>query len=164
MNKVKYFLILFCIISLIVACNTTRSNQQPATNSSYNKSTFDTGKWVFDASQALPQNGSIRYLDNTYNVIFNKGKLQVSLPYFGTADAGADVLSGKSPLDFTTTDFTMISQQNRSESWNVNIKLNDAKQVQSMNFTFFQDGSARLNVILTYRSPIRFNGNFSTSK
>ncbi len=67
-------------------------------------------------------------------------------------------MSTQSPLDFQSTNFTINKKENDKGRWDVVIKPNDYREVQSLTFTFFNNGSAQLNVQLTNRTPISFNG------
>jgi hypothetical protein len=67
-------------------------------------------------------------------------------------------LEARSPLDFTTTDFTIRKDHNDKGRWNITISPKDYREVQSFDFIFFNNGSAQLNVQLTNRSSISFNG------
>jgi hypothetical protein len=157
------FTVCICVIILTMAgCSNTK---QAATSSSTTDISqgIDSGLWVFTAEYVLPQGGRSRTTNGVYNVTSNAGKLQVALPYFGTAYAGIAYGSG-SPLDFTSTDFTRNTRKIKEGKWQVDIKPNDYREVQSMTFTFFDNGSADLNIILTNRSSIGFRGSIAAKK
>ncbi len=113
--------------------------------------------WIFTADRALPQHGRSRNLTGQYEVRCSKDTLVAYLPYFGRAYSGP-VLEARSPLDFTTTDFTIRKDHNDKGRWNITISPKDYREVQSFDFIFFNNGSAQLNVQLTNRSSISFNG------
>ncbi|MBL0307936.1 MAG: DUF4251 domain-containing protein [Chitinophagaceae bacterium] len=67
-------------------------------------------------------------------------------------------MSGRSPLDFTTTDFSFEKEQDKKGAWVITIKPKDYSEVQIFIFTLQGNGSAELNVQLTNRSPVSFRG------
>ena len=113
--------------------------------------------WIFIADRALPQRGRSRNLTGQYEVRFSKDTIIAFLPYFGRAYSGP-VLETRSPLDFKSTDFTVSKAQNDKGRWNITIRPKDYREVQSFDFMLFNNGSAQLNVQLTSRSSISFNG------
>lgn len=141
----------------------TYCSPTPQTQSSANvqdiKAAIDSNRWVFTPQQATPQYGRIRNnLTSDFSLTCKGSTLLVYLPYYGRATAGADVLSGKGPLDFTSTDLDISKQQTQPGQWNITIKPRDNTEVQQMIATFFSNGSASLDVILTNRSGIRYSG------
>ncbi len=114
--------------------------------------------WKFTALFVNPQYGRSRNVNGSYLVKFNREKMEVYLPYFGRAYGGADVMSGRSPLDFTTTDFSFEKEQDRKGAWVITIKPKDYSEVQIFLFTLEGNGRAELNIQLTNRSPISFRG------
>jgi len=143
---------------LTYGCETT--NQTTATTTTENTGNISQGSdWVFTANTAIPQKGSTRQLSIGFNVTFSQKKLVVYLPYFGQAYTGADLFSGKGPLDFTSADFTIERTAAKKGGWNISIKPKDYREVQSMDFTFYDNGTAYLSVSMQNRSSINFNGN-----
>ena len=114
--------------------------------------------WKFTALFMNPQYGRSRNVNGSYLVKFDRKRMEVYLPYFGRAYGGADVLSGRSPLDFTTTDFSFEKEQDKKGAWVITIKPKDYSEVQIFLFTLQGNGSAELNVQLTNRSPVSFRG------
>ena len=151
-------LTLLLVALLTYGCNTT--NHITSTTTTENISNMpDSSEWTFTANIALPQSGRTRQITGGYDVRFSRSKLIVYLPYFGKAYSGADLFSGKSPLDFTSVDFTIERTAARKGGWNISIKPKDYKEVQSLDFTFYDNGTAYLSVSMQNRSPISFNGN-----
>lgn len=122
-------------------------------------------RWIFIASQAMPQRGRAQMLTSRYTVLCNSDTIISSLPYFGRAYT-AIIGETTSPLDFRSTDFSLNKADNgkRKVKWTVTIKPNDYREVQSYTFTLYLNGSAQLNVQLTNRSPISFNGTVMPTK
>lgn len=118
----------------------------------------DSSNWEFTAVQAMPQYGTPQYISANYTVTCTGKKLIVYLPYYGRATAGIDIYSGKGPLDFKSADFTIKKLKAKPGRWSISIRPNDYREVQSMDLTFYDDGTANLNVSLSNRSPISFTG------
>jgi len=114
-------------------------------------------KWVFTADHAMPAYGSSRNLNSEYNVICrSKDTLIVALPYYGRLNSASGAFSGN-PLDFKSNKFTLTKEDKKAGEGLVIIKP-DNSEVQSMNFTFFDNGTAQVNIIMTNRSGINFSG------
>ena len=88
--------------------------------------------------------------------------LIVSLPYYGRLNSPAGARDGN-PLDFKSTNFTLTKQEMKPGEWLVTVNRPD-KEVQFMTFTFFDNGSAQLNIVMTNRSGIGFSGNVIPAK
>ena len=67
-------------------------------------------------------------------------------------------MSGRSPLGFTTTDFSFEKEHDKKGAWVITIKPKDYSEVQIFLFTLEDNGRAELNIQLTNRSPISFRG------
>lgn len=119
---------------------------------------IDTSHWVFTANQMIPEYGKSSQQDAGYTVNYDTKRLIVSLPYAGKAYGTADMLSGKGPLDFISLDFTVDKQSKRTGEWRISIEPKDHPEVRSMNFIFYNNGSANLDIILTNKSGVSFRG------
>jgi len=153
------------LLIVIVATGCSASKQAAASN--YSKEAISTAinnnEWTFTANFAMPQSGRSRSVNGPYTVTFSGNKFVVYLPYFGrtyTAQLG----SSQGPLDFQTSDFDLAKEQKKEGQWSLLLKPKDYKEVQSMNFTLYDNGSANLDVTLTNRSPISFSGNVAPKK
>ena len=124
----------------------------------------DTANWIFSPTTVLPQFGTSRPVTGSYSVTYFKNKVSVYLPYFGKAYAGADIYSGNSPLDFTSVNYTMEKQPAKKGGWTIILVPKDYSEVESMRFTFYDNGNATLDVTMRSRSPISFYGNVETGK
>lgn len=114
-------------------------------------------RWIFIANQAMPQSGRSRILNTRYTVLCKKDSVISDLPYFGRAYT-APIGETTSPLNFTSTDFTLTKSEGSKGRWNITIKPNDHRDVQSYTFTLFTNGAAQMNVQMNSRSSISFNG------
>jgi hypothetical protein len=119
-------------------------------------------RWDFTAEYAQPLSGQRRYLTGSYYVYCRKDTLIVALPYYGRVTSGAGA-SNQDPLDFKSTDFKLTKEKRKKGGWLVTIKPSNS-EVQSMNFTFFDNGTAQANFTMTNRSAIDFSGKIAPAK
>jgi hypothetical protein len=155
--------LLILMLAATSACNS--SNRVSATEKANNISrAIDSSSWTFTAIDVMPQYGTSRHADGNYSVNYNNNKLVVYLPYFGRAYSGANVFATNGPLDFTSNNFTITKRQNKKGHWSIVIKPKDYNEVQSMNFMFYNNGSANLSVTMSNRTPISFTGTVSGFK
>lgn len=161
-------LLLSTIISLCIyglpACTSTKHPVEVVGASEQEvKQAIADERWIFIANQAMPQNGRSRILTTRYTIVCKKDTLISALPYFGRAYT-APIGETASPLDFTSANFTLAKNEDKKGRWNITIKPNDNREVQSYNFTLFTNGSAQLNVQMTNRSAISFSGTVAPIK
>ena len=123
---------------------------------------INNGRWTFSANTASPSYGSFRNLTGGYFVKCQKDTLIAAFPYYGRLNSAAGARDGN-PLDFKSTNFTLTKHDKKPGEWVVTINRPD-QEVQSMTFTFFDNGSAQLNVVMTNRSSISFSGNVTPAK
>ena len=113
-------------------------------------------RWDFSADHAQPSYGRSRNIMGSYFVQCRKDSLYVSLPYYGKLNSTAGATNGN-PLDFKSTNSKIEKKEKKKGKWIVDIKPENS-EVQSMSFTFFDNGSAQVNFIMTNRSGINFSG------
>ena len=119
-------------------------------------------KWDFTADYAQPISGQRRNITGSYYVQCRKDTLIVALPYYGRLNSAAGA-SNQDPLDFKSTDFKLTKEKRKKGGWLVTIKSPNS-EVQSISFTFFDNGTARVNFIMTNRSGIDFSGKVTPAK
>ena len=119
-------------------------------------------RWDFSADYAMPTYGCSRNITGSYYVKCRKDTLIVALPYFGKVNSPIGINSGN-PLDFQTTDFKLTKEDKKGGGWLVTIKPSNS-EVQSVSFTFFDNGSAQANFIMTNRSGINFSGKLAPAR
>ena len=119
-------------------------------------------RWDFTAEYAQPLSGQRRYINGSYYVHCRKDTLIVALPYYGRLNSAAGA-SNQDPLDFKSTDFKITKEKRKKGGWLVTIKPSNS-EVQSMNFTFFDNGTAQANFTMTNRSAIDFSGKIAPTK
>ncbi|HEX6846103.1 MAG TPA: DUF4251 domain-containing protein [Chitinophagaceae bacterium] len=119
-------------------------------------------RWDFTADHAQPSYGRSRTIMGSYFVQCRKDTLIVSLPYYGKLNSAAGA-TNDNPLDFKSTNSKIEKQEKKKGKWLVTVKPENS-EVQSMSFTFFDNGSAQVNFIMTNRSGINFSGKVSPPK
>ena len=119
-------------------------------------------RWDFTADYAYPSYGKSRNIIGVYFVQCRKDTLIVALPYYGKLNSSAGA-TNENPLDFKSTDFKLTKEVRKKGGWVVMIKKPNS-EVQSMSFTFFDNGSAQANLTMTNRSAINFSGKVAPAK
>ena len=119
-------------------------------------------RWDFTADYAYPTSGRSRNITGVYFVHCRKDTLIVALPYYGKLNSAAGA-SNENPLDFKSTSFKLTKEVRKKGGWLVTIN-NPNPEVQSMSFTFFDNGSARVYLTMTNRSGIEFSGKLAPAK
>jgi hypothetical protein len=148
---------IFLLITWITACNTSKYAVIPLTENDISKA-ITNSKWEFAINQVIPQYGRSLQATGDYTIDFNDNKLNVYLPYYGSAYGGANTFSGASPLDFTSNDFTTDKKQGTQGETLIRFKLNDNSEVDLINFTIFSNGKTSVNIEMINRTSISFNG------
>ncbi|HET9744756.1 MAG TPA: DUF4251 domain-containing protein [Chitinophagaceae bacterium] len=159
MNRIinnKIFILPACFATVVIlgACSSGREITTATPQEIIQAVTND--QWKFIATYVTPAYGSSRSLTSEYSVTTNNKKLVVALPYYGKLNSPAGALSGN-PLDFASTSFNISKEPRSNGGWWVNIK-NPDPEVQSMSFTFFDNGSAQLSITMTNRTGISYTG------
>ena len=146
---------------LFITCSSEKQIDSSFTQDEITRA-INNSRWTFSANSASPSYGSYRNLTGGYFVKCQNDTLIVALPYYGKLNSAAGALEGN-PLDFKSTNFTLSKQDKKPGEWMVTINRPD-QEVQSMTFTFFDNGSAQLNVTMTNRTSISFSGNVTPAK
>ena len=119
-------------------------------------------RWDFTADYAYPSYGKSRNIIGVYYMQCRKDTLIVALPYYGKLNSTAGA-SNENPLDFKSTNFTLTKETRKKGGWIVTIKKPNS-EVQSMSLTFFDNGNAQANFIMTNRTGIDFSGKVAPAK
>lgn len=119
-------------------------------------------RWDFTADFAQPSYGRSRSITGSYFVQCRKDTLIVALPYYGKLNSPAGA-TNENPLDFKSTNFKLTKEKRKKGGWFVTVKSPNP-EVQSVTFTFFDNGSAQANFIMTNRSGINFSGKVAAAK
>lgn len=147
----------FIFSTLLISCGASRQATIPITAQTINQA-VDSNLWQFTPTQAMPQYGQSRQVNGNYSVMVNGGRLTVYLPYYGQAYGGADVISGRGPLDFSAVDFSIDKKETTPKQWILTVKPVNNPEVQTMNFILYSNGTARLDISMRNRSAISYNG------
>lgn len=115
-------------------------------------------QWVFTADRSDPNIGRNAGLGTGYEVRCSGDSLVSVLPYAGTMQGPARFPETTGPLDFTSTDFKVSKVEKGNGKWLVTVRVRDHYDVNALNFTFFENGKASLDVLPTNRTPIVFYG------
>lgn len=121
---------------------------------------INNGQWRFVATYSIPLIGRSRQVNGYYAVTANAEKLTVGLPYFGRVTAATSTLPSQNVMDFTSSNYK-VSREQQGDKWLLSIVPEDYPEVVRMNFAFFSNGSATLDVTLRSRSSISYRGDVS---
>lgn len=156
-NIVSSVLLLIVILSFI-----PQKKTKPLFSQEDIRQAIMNDRWDFSADYAQPSYGRSRNIMGSYFVQCRKDSLLVALPYYGKLNSSAGA-TNNNPLDFKSTNSKIEKQEKKKGKWIVTIKP-EYSEVQSMSFTFFDNGSAQVNFIMTNRSAISFSGKVAPPK
>jgi hypothetical protein len=151
----------FLILVFFTASSSSKQMAVPAAQDEIAQA-INSDRWDFSADHAQPSYGRSRNIMGSYFVQCRKDTLVVSLPYYGKLNSAAGA-TNDNPLDFKSTNIKIEKQEKKKGKWFVTIKPENP-EVQSMSFTFFDNGSAQVNFIMTNRSGINFSGKVAPPK
>jgi hypothetical protein len=151
------------IVVVVISCEPAQQSTGSAAASEEVIQAINDDHWVFKADRAMPQRGRVQMLTGGYDVQCKGDTLISYLPYFGRAYS-ATYGSTTGALDFKSTNFGYTKQKDAKGAWNVTIKPADYNEVRSMFFTFYENGTAQLNVQCTNREAISFSGTVTKKK
>jgi len=151
----------FLMLFVFIASSFIRQEPSPAAQDEIAQA-INNDRWDFTADYAQPSYGRSRNITGTYYVKCRKDTLLVALPYYGKLNSPAGA-NNENPLDFKSTDFKLTKEVRKKGGWLVTIKQPNS-EVQSMDFTFFDNGSAQATFTMTNRSGISFSGKVAPAK
>lgn len=122
------------------------------------KAAIIANQWVFTADRSDPNIGRNSGLGTGYEVRCSGDTVVSVLPYAGSMQGPARFPESTGPLDFTSTDFKVSKVEKGNGKWMVTVRVRDHYDVNTLNFTFFENGKASLDVLPTNRTPIVFYG------
>ena len=117
----------------------------------------DSQQYIFHAQTVSPMTGRQRFLTTDYTIKVSKDTIMTDLPYFGRAYS-APINPSDGGIRFTSTSFGYKVTPRKKGGWDVTIQPKDARDVQQMILTIFDNGKADLRVNSNNRQPISFNG------
>ena len=144
------------IIAFISGCSSSKQISTSATPLEITRA-INNDQWMFNATYVLPAYGSSRDVIGSYYVKCNSHDLIVALPYFGRLTSPSGNYNGN-PLDFHSANFKLSKEERQNGEWRITIEAPNP-EVQSMTFSFYDNGTAQLSVVMTSRTAISFNGN-----
>ena len=162
-SLVRLVLFMTITITLLTSCEPAQQSTATAASSEDVAKAINDDHWVFTADQVMPLRGRSRIITGNYDVQCKGDTLISYLPYFGRAYS-ATYGSTTSALDFKSTNFSYTKEKDAKGAWNVTIKPVDYTEVQAMYFTFYENGSAQLNVQSNNREAISFSGRVAKKK
>jgi hypothetical protein len=112
--------------------------------------------FVFKADYVNPQTGRSRNLTSEYDLTIKPGEVISYLPYFGRAYSAP--INSEGGIKFTSTDFDYKLLKQKEHSWEISIKPKDARDIQEMFLTIFDNGTGSLTVNSLNRQTISFRG------
>jgi hypothetical protein len=118
--------------------------------------------YTFKAQSTTPLAGRLRQLTSDYDLRVSKETIVSQLPYFGRAYS-APINPAEGGIQFTSKDFEYTVTDKKKGGWDILIKFKDAKDVQQMQLSIFNNGTASLQVISNNRQAISFNGYITSS-
>ena len=162
--KNKQFLLLTGCLLMLVFFMASSFSLQTSTSFTQDEiaQAINNNRWDFTAEYAQPISGQRRYITGSYYVQCHNDTLIVALPYYGRLNSAAGA-SNQDPLDFKSTDFKLTKEKRKKGGWLVTIKPFNS-EVQSINFTFFDNGTAQANFTMANRSAIDFSGKIAPAK
>jgi Domain of unknown function (DUF4251) len=162
--KAKQFILLTGCFLLLVFFTTSSFVWQASSPASQDQiaQAINNDRWDFTADYAYPSYGKSRNITGVYYVQCRKDTLIVALPYYGKLNSPAGA-SNENPLDFKSTNFKITKEVRKKGGWLVTLKSPNS-EVQSITFTFFDNGSAQANFTMTNRSGINFSGKVAAVK
>lgn len=113
--------------------------------------------FMFTAQNANPMRGPVRALTTPYELKITGDSLQCDLPYYGQVYS-LPINPNQNVLEFLSTKFSYSLSIHRMGRYELNIQPRDNQEVQQLNFTVYENGSAYLNVNFANRDAITFNG------
>lgn len=182
MKNLKYVLTLltglFLAVGSVHAQDSTKVERKAAKAEAL-KQLLDSKKFVFQAQYANPLGGGVTtlngrminitpnvggggtghvYLNYNYDVRVRPDSVIAYLPYFGRTTFAPAYNPTDNGIKFTSTKFGYAVKQGKKGSTIITITPQDAGYNRKMVFTISQDGYASLQMTITNRNAISFDG------
>lgn len=113
--------------------------------------------YAFIARTVIPTGGRIVQLTSSYDMRVSKDTVVAYLPYFGRAYT-APIGNSNPGIQFTSTNFGYNVTERKKGGWEISIRPKDVQDIQQVNLTVSEAGSATLQVTSNSRQPISYNG------
>ena len=151
------------VVLVLLIMNTTVSAQTADQKAAEIKKLIESKKYVFVVQSASPVSWGTIQLNTSYHFYVNKDSLISYLPYFGRAYT-ANIVSTKSPLDFSSADFTYTAKARKKGRYEISIELKDQNDARQINLSVSSSGYGTLHINSLSRQPISFYGYLTTKK
>ncbi len=160
----KTFKIFFFLsITVIIFITESVYAQSRAAREAVVQRLIDSKTFTFQAESATPMSGgNIRLTSSNYQVIFYKDSLNSFLPYFGTAFRAPYGVT-ESPLIFSSSDFTSVSNTSKKGGKTIRIKINSPDDPDVITLSVSASGYGTLQVSSVNRQPISFYGTITSN-
>ena len=112
--------------------------------------------YTFVAQSVMPVSGPVRQLTSEYTLTIAGDTTDSYLPYFGRSYSPP--ISNEGGIKFTSTSSTYEISPRKKDGWNISIKPTDVRDIQRLQLTVFENGTASLQVTSANRQAISFNG------
>ena len=121
------------------------------------KAMVESKNFVFVADYVNPQSMRSRSLTTSdYDLTIKPGEVISYLPYFGRAYSAP--IDGEGGIKFTSKEFDYKLVKAKTHSWDISIKPKDARDIEEMYLTVFDNGTASLRVNSVNRQSISYRG------
>lgn len=159
MKTLKILLGLLLIVStgLTAGAQTTRKEKKAAKEASIQKN-VDDKTYTFIADRAIPLGGAVRQLTSIYDIRITPDSVISFLPYFGRAYFDVGYNPTDQGIKFTSTKFSYVSTPAKHGGWDIKIKPEDVKNMQSVMLHLSTSGYGQLTVTTVNRDIITFEG------
>lgn len=114
-------------------------------------------EYVFKVRSIMPAGGGTQQVTSQWDFTVNGDSIISYLPYFGRAYV-APIGQTTDPLNFTSTDFSYKITAGKKGGWLIEIKPNDARDIQLMNLNISKGGYGTLYVNQQNRQNISYSG------
>jgi hypothetical protein len=155
--KYRFYIFIFLLIHAFSLHAQDSAQNKKLSQAAIVKNEVTNKDFVFIAKWLTPMTGRMRQLTDPYDVRISNDSLIAYLPFFGRSYIAPDDLSNVS-IHFTSTKFTYTVSNRKKGGWEILIKFDDQKDIESFLFTVFDDGTTYLSVTSFNSDPISYNG------
>lgn len=113
--------------------------------------------YIFKAESVNSSRSRFRHLGTEYDLAVTSDTIIAWLPYFGRAYS-APINPSEGGIKFTSVDFEYTLEKKKKSSWEILIRPKDARDVQTLYLTVYDNNKASLRVNSINRESISFNG------
>ena len=156
MKKLKRISLKHCLALFAIVLSSTIVKGQDLDKAQV-KNLVESKEFTFQARTVIPMTGGSRQLTSEYDVRFLGDSVISYLPYFGRAYS-ATYGTESGGIEFTSTKFDYKAKARKKGGWDITLKPQDVRNVEEIDLTISDDGSASLRVTSTNRQPISFYG------